>query len=123
MGVETNARWMHSVHTDKRLEIKDPAERGPRIQPHLPSHWAPSSPSSHRLPRALQNKCNSSFSHKAQRAKHAQRHDPSYTVARKAKRLLVAFGAENDQSEFDWENAYGEGSDVLHFTTSTPVSA
>jgi hypothetical protein len=28
MGLETNARWMHSVHTDKTT---NPAERGPRI--------------------------------------------------------------------------------------------
>ena len=26
-----------------------------------------------------------------------------------AERLLAAFGAENHQSEFDWEKAYGEG--------------
>jgi hypothetical protein len=32
MGLETNARWVHGVHTDKRPEnTKDPAERGPRI--------------------------------------------------------------------------------------------
>jgi hypothetical protein len=40
-----------------------------------------------------------------------------------AERLLAALGAENHQSEFDWEKAYGEGFDVLHFTTSTPLSA
>ena len=40
-----------------------------------------------------------------------------------AERLLAAFGAENHQSEFDWEMAYGEGFDVLHFTASTPASA
>ena len=32
MGLATNARWMHSVHMDKRPEeTKDAAERGPRI--------------------------------------------------------------------------------------------
>jgi len=38
-------------------------------------------------------------------------------------RLLVAFSAENHQSEFDWEKDHGDWFDVLHFTTSTPVSA
>jgi hypothetical protein len=38
MGLAINARWMHSVHTDKRPEeTKDPADRGPH-QPHLSSH-------------------------------------------------------------------------------------
>jgi hypothetical protein len=33
-------------------------------------------------------------------------------------RLLAAFGAENHQSEFDWEKEYGNGFDVLHFAAA-----
>lgn len=33
-----------------------------------------------------------------------------------AARLLNAFGEENRMSDFDWEKAYGEGFDVLHFS-------
>ena len=33
-------------------------------------------------------------------------------------RLIEAFGDENQQSEFDWDEKYGEGSDVLHFVTN-----
>ena len=32
-----------------------------------------------------------------------------------------AFGDENQQSEFDWEKAYGAGFDVLHFTQKDEV--
>lgn len=32
------------------------------------------------------------------------------------KRMILAFGDENQQSDFDWETAYGSGFDVLHFT-------
>ena len=71
MGIETNARWMHSVRTDKRPEIKDPAGRGPRISltfnsVTLGTFLAPVSPSPSGVgPRALQGKCSSSFSDKA----------------------------------------------------------
>ena len=47
---------------------------------------------------------------------------PAIHGGEEADRLLAAFGAENHQSEFDWEKAYGEGSDVLHFSTSTAAS-
>ena len=39
-----------------------------------------------------------------------------------AKRLLTAFGVENHQSEFDWEKAYRQGFNVLHFTTGAAMS-
>jgi 2OG-Fe(II) oxygenase superfamily len=49
MGLATNSRWMHSVHTDKRPEnTKDPAERGPRISltfRHIGTFLTPSPPS------------------------------------------------------------------------------
>lgn len=31
-------------------------------------------------------------------------------------RLLLAFGEENQLSEFDWDARYGGGFDVLHFS-------
>jgi hypothetical protein len=31
-------------------------------------------------------------------------------------KLIQAFGKENEQSDFDWDKWYGEGSDVLHFS-------
>lgn len=37
-------------------------------------------------------------------------------------RLLAAFRAENHQSEFDWEKAYGQGFDVPHFTAGAAAS-
>ncbi|KAF8492084.1 hypothetical protein F5888DRAFT_247777 [Russula emetica] len=129
MGLETNARWMHSVHTDKRPEnTKDPAERGPRISltfRHIGTFLTPLSPSP------------SSPAGQGQAQAQVQQHifgqgatgktraeaRPVVHGGEEAERLLAAFGAENHQSEFDWEKAYGEGFDVLHFTTSTPVSA
>jgi hypothetical protein len=35
-----------------------------------------------------------------------------------AEKLIIAFGDENQQSDFDWEKGYGAGSDVLHFVVN-----
>jgi hypothetical protein len=127
MGLETNARWMHSVHTDKRSEnTKDPAKRGPRISltfRHIgtfltPVSPSPLSPAGHEQAQVQQH----IFGQGVTGETNAEAR-PVVHGGEEAERLLAAFGAENNQSEFDWEKAYGEGFDVLHFTTSTPVSA
>lgn len=38
-----------------------------------------------------------------------------------SEKLIIAFGAENHQSDFDWDAHYGEGFDVLHFQSTQPV--
>jgi 2OG-Fe(II) oxygenase superfamily len=123
MGLETNARWMHSVHTDKRPEnTKDPAERGPRISltfRHIGTFLAPLSPS----PSSPAGQAQQLIFGQGATGKTRAEAQSVVHGGEEAERLLAAFGSENHQSEFDWEKAYGEGSDVLHFTTSTPVSA
>ncbi|KAI0248220.1 hypothetical protein BJV78DRAFT_1237646, partial [Lactifluus subvellereus] len=103
MGLATNARWMHSVHTDS-------VRSTPRTQPStaraLASPSATSAPSSRRRPASrhchplppplslalavapsppsprLPRDCSSSaFSGRARRARHAQRRDPSCMAA------------------------------------------
>ena len=109
MGLETNAKWLHSIRTDKRPpKIKNAAEQhqnGERI--------------------SLTFRTISTFLTAdegliyGQGAKGKTR-DEARPVVRggpEAERLIVAFGAENHQSDFDWDANYGEGSDVLHFTT------
>ncbi|KAI0656033.1 hypothetical protein C8Q70DRAFT_1046970 [Cubamyces menziesii] len=93
MGLETNAKWMHSIRTDKRpLSEKTDAElymHGERI----------------------------SLTFRTIGAKGKTREEAKSVVrgGEEAERLLVAFGAENHQSDFDWEAHYGAGFDVLHF--------
>jgi 2OG-Fe(II) oxygenase superfamily len=122
MGLTTNARWMHSVHTDKRPEdTKDPTERGPRISltfRHIGTFLTPpssgvavgsgsSSPTGPQKQFIFGQGATGKTRTEAQSVVHG---------GEQAERLLAAFGAENHQSEFDWDKAYGKGFDVLHFT-------
>jgi alkylated DNA repair dioxygenase AlkB len=110
MGLQTNARWMHSVHTDKRPDsTKEPEERGARISltfRRIGTFLTPASPHPQRI--------------YGQGATHKTRAEAQPVVlgGAEAERLLAAFGAENHQSEFDWDEAYGEGFDVLHFAAA-----
>ena len=120
MGLATNSRWMHSVHTDKRPEnTKDLAERGPRISltfRHIGTFLTtPSSPTGQEHEQQEQQLI---FGQGATGKTRAEAR-PVVHGGEAAERLLAAFGAENHQSEFDWEKAYGEGFDVLHFSTGT----
>ncbi|KAH9009669.1 hypothetical protein EDB83DRAFT_2557386 [Lactarius deliciosus] len=87
--VLTNARWMHSTHTDEQPDgTKDPVGH------------ASASPSA--VP------------------------DRDATGKTRAEaRLLSASGAENHQSEFDWDSdeAYGGGFVVLHFSANAGEAA
>jgi len=127
MGLETNARWMHSVHTDKRPEkTKDPAERGPRISltfRHIGTFLTLLSPSPSSHAGQDQAQVQQHIFGQGATGKTRAEARPVVHGGEEADRLLAAFGAENHQSEFDWEKAYGEEFDVLHFTTSTPMSA
>ena len=121
MGVATNARWMYSVHTIKRLkDPTDPTERGPRISltfRHIgtfltPPSSAVGSDSSSPTGPQQQFKFGQGATGKARTDARLVAHRGERTEQR-----LAAFGAKNHQSELDWDKAYGEGFDVLHFAT------
>jgi len=122
MGLATNARWMHSVHTDKRPEdTKDPAERGPRISltfRHIGTFLTPSSTTTPARQGQEQQQQQFIFGQGATRKTRAGAR-PVVRGGEDAERLLAAFGAENHQSEFDWEKEYGKGFDVLHFAAAS----
>ena len=108
MGLATNARWLHSIRTDKRpAQTKSDAERaqgGARISLTFRTIGTFLTADEGRI-----------FGQGARGKTHAE----AGAVVRggpEAERLLEAFGRENHESEFDWEACYGEGSDVLHFT-------
>ena len=128
MGLATNARWMHSVHTDKRPEeTKDPAERGPRVSltfRHIGTFLTPLSPSSLGGQGQGQGKSRQQliFGQGATGKTRAEAR-PVVRGGEAAEWLLAAFGAENHQSDFDWEKEYGKGFDVLHFAAGAAATA
>lgn len=108
MGLDTNAKYLHSIRTDKRPDVtKSPEElayNSERISltfRHIGTFLT-----------ADQSKI---FGQGAT----GKMRDEAKTVVNggeEAEKLIIAFGEENHRTEFDWEGAYGRGSDVLHFT-------
>lgn len=108
MGLETNAKWMHGIRTDKRpLKMKSIEEQhsnGERISLTF---------------RNIGTFLTADQTHiYGQGAKGKTKEDarPVVVGGAESQKLLDAFGAENHQSDFDWKESYGEGFDVLHFS-------
>ena len=115
MGMKTNAKWMHTIRTDKRpITVKSEAEQfrcGERI--------------------SLTFRTIGTFLTQdetliyGQGAKGKTREEARLVVrgGPEAATLIERFGVENHQSDFDWDASYGEGFDVLHFSTRTSTGA
>ncbi|EKM51016.1 uncharacterized protein PHACADRAFT_128681 [Phanerochaete carnosa HHB-10118-sp] len=109
MGLETNKKWLHSVRTDKRPDSTKSAEErlqnGERI-----------SLTFRRIGTFLTADQSKIY---GQGAKGNTKEDarPVINGGPEAQRLLDVFGFENQHSDFDWQTGYGEGFDVLHFTS------
>jgi hypothetical protein len=99
MGLETNARRMHSVHTDKRQEnTKDPVERGPRISltfRHIGTFLTSLSPSPSSPPEPEQAQLQQHIFGQGATGKTRAEARPVVHGGEEAERLLVAFGSEN----------------------------
>ncbi|KAI5820436.1 hypothetical protein BZA77DRAFT_331599 [Pyronema omphalodes] len=113
LGLETNQKWMHAIKADKREpKIKAPEELaygGERISltfRHIATYL--SADEKHIYGQGAVSKT-------AEDMRETQ-NGPS----EEAEKLLAAFGAENQQSDFDWNHHYGKGFDVLNFQIPKP---
>jgi glutathione S-transferase len=113
LGLETNQKWMHAIKADKREpKIKAPEELaygGERISltfRHIATYL--SADEKHIYGQGAVSKL-------AEDMRETQ-NGPSD----EAEKLLAAFGAENQQSDFDWNHHYGKGFDVLNFQIPKP---
>ncbi|KAF8129974.1 hypothetical protein EV363DRAFT_1337149 [Boletus edulis] len=108
LGLETNAKWLHAINHDKRpIQLKSPEEQfmdGERI-----------SLTFRHIGTFLPGDESRIYGQGAKGKTHEDAR-PVVNGTEEAAKLLEAFGKENQQSEFDWDAVYGEGSDVLHFT-------
>jgi nicotinamidase-related amidase len=112
MGLQTNARWLHAIRQDKRLDReKTPAElaySGARISLTF---------------RQIGTFIDASQTHIWGQGATSKTQEDARSVVNgqteEAVRLLQAFGAENNRcfEASDWDAVYGKGFDVLHMGT------
>ena len=109
MGLETNAKWLHSVRHDNRpICTKSEEERymnGERI-----------SLTFRNIGTFLGDGGTKIWGQGAV-AKFAAEAGDVVTDQDEVEKLIDWFGRENQQSNFDWNGVYGQGSDVVNFTT------
>uniref|UniRef100_A0A0W0EVE0 Fe2OG dioxygenase domain-containing protein n=1 Tax=Moniliophthora roreri TaxID=221103 RepID=A0A0W0EVE0_MONRR len=108
MGPETNKTWLHGINHDNRpLKVKseeEKAEAGERI-----------SLTFRHIGTFLTDDEKKIFGQGAT----GKTKDDARDVIRggeEGERLIQAFGRENHDREFNWDEWYGKGFDVLHFT-------
>lgn len=108
LGLDTNAKWLHAINHDRRpIHSKSAEEQfmnGERISltfRHIGTFLSGDE---------------SRIYGQGARGKFCDAGHAIISGGEEAAKLLEAFGKENQRSDFDWQEAYGEGSDVLHFT-------
>lgn len=112
LGERTNMRWLHGIRQDKRpnaeKSVEDRAYGGERISltfrhigtflnPNGDTIWGQGAVS------------------KAQGQSRPVVHGDAYET----ERIIHAFGKENHATEFDWDDVYGSGFDVVNFVTAS----
>lgn len=109
LGLDTNAKWLHAINHDKRpIHLKSAEEQfmnGERIS------------LTFRHIGTFLSRDESRIYGQGARGKICDSGHAVICGGGEAAKLLEAFGKENQQSDFDWEEVYEEGSDVLHFTS------
>jgi 2OG-Fe(II) oxygenase superfamily len=112
MGLKTNAKWLHSIRHDNRPFLTKSAEEqymnGERI-----------SLTFRRIGTFLSKDGTKIWGQGARGKTKGEAQDVLVGAEQEVESLIERFGRENHQSDFDWEKAYGEGSNVLHFDVTS----
>ncbi|KAF8630560.1 hypothetical protein AX17_005372 [Amanita inopinata Kibby_2008] len=107
MGPKTNTEWLHGINHDNRpLQTKSAEEQfndGERIS------------LTFRLIGTFLTADETMIYGQGAKGKTREAARPVIVGGEEARKLITAFGAENQRSDFNWNRAYGKGSDVLHF--------
>ncbi|GJJ14178.1 hypothetical protein Clacol_008439 [Clathrus columnatus] len=111
LGLDTNKKWLHGIRQDKRLIAeKTPLETafdGGRI-----------SLTFRQIGTFIKTEKDNTyiFGQGATGKTEAERHPVVVGDEKETEKMIIAFGKENQSSDFNWEENYGSGFDVLHFT-------
>ncbi|RAR01786.1 isochorismatase family protein [Stemphylium lycopersici] len=107
LGLASNAKWLHGIQPDKR----DPLERS---APETSNNGMRISLTFRHIGTFLDAKSRSIWGQGATSAAQRDAADVINGDDEDTKRLVTAFSRENHDAEFDWEDWYGDGFDVLH---------
>ncbi|KAI1290621.1 hypothetical protein F5Y03DRAFT_388741 [Xylaria venustula] len=111
MGLATNARWLHGIRQDKRAaREKDAAE--------LDYEGARISLTFRQIGTFLDSEEKLIWGQGATAKSRTSARPVVNGLCDDAIAMLRAFGRENQDSEFNWEENYGHGFDVLHITAA-----
>ncbi|PLB53480.1 hypothetical protein P170DRAFT_435108 [Aspergillus steynii IBT 23096] len=114
LGEQTNMRWLHGIRPDKRPDtersMEERAYGGKRISltfRHIGTFLNPSG--------------DTIWGQGAISKNQEQANPVIHGDSAETERLIHAFGAENQTTEFDWDAVYGDGFDVVNFVTTSTV--
>ncbi|KAF2020959.1 isochorismatase family protein, partial [Aaosphaeria arxii CBS 175.79] len=108
LGLDTNKKWLHGIMADKRIEAErsedETAYSGIRI-----------SLTFRHIGTFLDAENSTIWGQGATSKNLSGARDVINDDEEENEKVVRAFGKENHQSDFDWDEHYGDGFDVLHF--------
>ncbi|KAF2130321.1 hypothetical protein P153DRAFT_288326 [Dothidotthia symphoricarpi CBS 119687] len=110
LGLASNAKWLHGIMADKRL----PAERS---SPELDYNGMRISLTFRHIGTFLDAKESIIWGQGATAKSQSDAADVINSDEKEAERMIRAFSHENHSSDFNWEEHYGAGFDILHLHT------
>ena len=112
LGPETNRQWLHGIRADKRRTAEKTEEEtsygGERI-----------SITFRQIGTYIDATGQKIWGQGARSKQQESAGNVSTSNSAELDGLIIAFGRENHQSDFDWEAEYGSGFDVVNLVTST----
>lgn len=111
MGLATNMRWLHSIRQDKRMASE-------KSEAELAYDGGRISLTFRQIGTFLDRDQSSIWGQGAtSKTKEGARHVINGDTE-ECKEMILAFGKENHSSDFDWQDIYGTGFDVLHISNT-----
>ncbi|KAI5921010.1 hypothetical protein F4810DRAFT_722935 [Camillea tinctor] len=111
MGLVTNMRWLHGIRQDKRLDRE-------KSEAELAYDGGRISLTFRQIGTFLDRDNKLIWGQGARAKSKEQAREVVNGQTPEAIRMLQGFGRENQSTEFDWTEYYGEGFDVLHISTA-----
>ncbi|KAI0596198.1 hypothetical protein F4775DRAFT_585147 [Biscogniauxia sp. FL1348] len=112
MGLVTNMRWLHGIRQDKRLDRE-------KSEAELAYDGGRISLTFRQIGTFLDRDNKLIWGQGAKVKSKEQAHEVVNGQTPEAIRMLQGFGRENQSTDFDWTECYGEGFDVLHISTAS----